>query len=70
MDLESDIITVYQQFKSRAKTCREQAREASSSGLREYYQGRADQAQAAADSLSRIVYELDKNSGNEESIQH
>jgi len=44
-------------LRDRAETARERAAAASTPALREYYRGRADGAQAAADGLRKHVYQ-------------
>jgi len=47
--------TTMHHFEDRAQNARERAAAASTPALREYYRGRADAAQAAADALRKYV---------------
>jgi len=49
--------TTIRHFRDRAETARERAAAASTPALREYYRGRADAAQAAADALRKHVHQ-------------
>lgn len=57
--IHSELKIQRQRFREQARRYRKKAEEASAPGLREYYQGRADEAQSCANSLSRLVYQTD-----------
>lgn len=53
--------SVQQNFRNQAKKWRQKAREASTDNLKEYYRGRADEALAAADALTKLTFDPEKH---------
>lgn len=59
--MTGNLQNTHKHLREQARKARERASEASAPALREYYRGRADAFQAAADALQRFTYDSTNN---------
>jgi len=59
--MTNSLDTLRQHHEDEAEKWRRRAAEATAPALREYYRGRADAAQAAADALQKYLYDHSQN---------